>query len=344
MHTVTDPQMEFHSIDAGTLPATVNVSRFQGRNGVTEVHLVVRPTESAGIDVQLDWLYRAYRKALDSLGIPRRTVIWRRLFCSDLSNQVAALEARPFSCPRNSEEPCAISWVCQPPVAPARVELWAYHISDATGELDKVLDGTTLTVRRGELRHHWTTGLACSTVETPHDQTRMILVKYEAFLRERGMSLADHTMRTWFFVQNIDANYKGFVAARREFFAQKGLTPETHFIASTGIEGAGRDLAARVVMDAYAIEGVRREQIRYLAAPEHLSPTHVYGVTFERGTAIAYRDRQHVIVSGTASIDHQGKTLHPGDVQRQLERMRDHRRHGGEPDHILEIRPRGPRG
>ena len=45
-----------------------------------------------------------------------------------------------------------------------------------------------------------------------------------------------------FIIENIDGNYKGVVEARREFFAEHGLTPDTHFIASTGIEGASADV------------------------------------------------------------------------------------------------------
>jgi enamine deaminase RidA (YjgF/YER057c/UK114 family) len=65
---------------------------------------------------------------------------------------------------------------------------------------------------------------------------------------------------------------------------------------------------------------VRPEQIEYLSALDHLSRTAVYGVTFERGTSVAYRDRKHVILSGTASIDSKGEIVHPGDVAQQLDR------------------------
>ncbi len=73
-------------------------------------------------------------------------------------------------------------------------------------------------------------------------------------------------------------------------------------------------------MDAYAIAGVRPEQIEYLSAPDHLGPTHAYGVTFERATSVAYRDRKHVIISGTASIDPDGNILYPGNLSLQLDR------------------------
>jgi len=312
--------MDSYSFEGGTPFASVRVSRFQGQSGVAEYHLAVRPTEYGSIDHQLEWVWRAYRNALDSIGLDAGTALLRRFFCSDLSNQAAALEARPFSNPRHADEPCAVSWVRQPSVPPAKVALWAYHVSDPGSKLDKALEDASLTLRRGGLSHHWTTGLTCPTADTPYDQTRGIFERYDAFLRARDMSLADNVIRTWFFVQNVDVNYQGFAAARREFFATRGLTPDTHFIASTGIEGAHADVAAKVVMDAYAISGLRPEQIEFLAALDHLSPTHIYGVTFERGASVAYRDRKHIIISGTASIDHEGKILHPGDVSRQLDR------------------------
>jgi enamine deaminase RidA (YjgF/YER057c/UK114 family) len=313
-------RMDFHAPDCGVLPASVNVSHFHGQSGVDEYHLVVRPKGYGSIDTQLEWLSSAYRDALDLLGLDSRTAVLRRFFCSDLPNQAAVLEAHSFSNPCNPDDPCAVSWVCQPPVPPAKAELWAYHVSDPGRPLHKSQDGMTLTIGRGGLSHHWTIGITHVAADASYDQTRAIFATYEAFLRARGLSLADNVIRTWLFVQNVDANYQGMVAARREFFAQHGLTPDTHFIASTGVEGGHTDVAAKVAMDAYAISGLLPQQIEFLAAQDYLSPTHIYGVTFERGVAIAYRDRKHVIISGTASIDRDGKIVHPGDVSRQLDR------------------------
>lgn len=312
--------MDFRSLDCGALPVSANLSRFQGQSGVDEYHLTMHPTEYGSIETQLEWMLRAYQIALDSMGLGAETAVLRRFFCTDLLNHAAALEAQPFSNPRNVDEPCAVSWVCQPPIPPARVALWAYHIRDPHSELDKAQEGTSLTLKRGELSHHWTTGVTHTTSETSYEQTRGIFEQYDAFLRGRNLTIADNVLRTWFFVQDVDANYSGLVAARREFFAKHGLTPDTHFIASTGIGGTCTNVAAKVAMDAYAVSGLRPGQVEYLEALDHLSPTHVYGVTFERATSVAYRDRRHVIISGTASIDSQGNILHPGNVSRQLDR------------------------
>jgi len=313
-------RVSLRSFDCETLPASVAVSQFQGRSGVDEYHLIVRPRQYGSIAIQLQSVLSAYRDACRSLGLDMQTALLRRFFCSDLPNQATALEALPFSNPRNTEPPCAVSWVGQSPMPPARVALWTYHVSDPTCELDKMREGASITLRRGELSHCWTTGITCAGADTSYGQTRGVFETYEACLQSRDLSLTDNVIRTWLFLQNVDSNYQGMVAARRELFAERGLTPYTHFIASTGVEGASADVAAKVTLDAYAISGVRREQIEFLAAPDYLSPTHVYGVTFERGASVAYQDRKHVILSGTASIDRDGKILYPGDVSRQLDR------------------------
>ena len=67
--------------------------------------------------------------------------------------------------------------------------------------------------------------------------------------------------------------------------------------------------------------GLRTEQQRYLYAPTHLNRTSDYGVTFERGTLIQYGDRNHVLISGTASINNRGEVLHVGDIRLQTLRM-----------------------
>lgn len=312
--------MEKFSLDVPGVPVSVNVSHFNGQGGADEYHLALNPLKPAGFEVQADWLSRAYMNALDAIGIGVETAVFRRFFCSDLQNQSAILEKLRFSNHLNAGEPCAVSLVCQPPGPPSKISLWAYHVRNAAGTLDKIPENNSLSFRRGILTHHWTTGVTCQTADTPYAQTLGIFEKYEKFLQAHGISLADNVIRTWFFIQNIDVNYRGFVSARKEFFAAHGLTEKTHFIASTGVQGSHSDLNAKVAMDACAISGLSPGQVRFLAAPEHLSSTSVYGVTFERGTSIDYRDRKHVIISGTASIDGKGDILYQGNVLRQLDR------------------------
>jgi enamine deaminase RidA (YjgF/YER057c/UK114 family) len=312
-------EMEFLSIDVPITSVAANVSVFQGNDGTKEYHLIVSPTEYNDFKTQLNQLFTAYENALDSLGIKNDTAIFRRFFCSDLPNQSGILKAHAFSDPDNMKDPCAISWVSQAPAPPQKISLWAYHISDPNGSLDKCPEESSLKLNRGDLSHIWTTGLK-SPGENSYIQTRGIFNKYNMFLKNQGMTLSDNVIRTWIFAQNIDSNYHGVVEARKEIFKKFRLTPETHYIASTGIEAGSENVATKVFMDTYAISGIRQEQIEVISALDHLSPTHVYGVTFERGVSISYRDRKHIIISGTASINHKGEILHKGNVSKQLDR------------------------
>jgi len=151
-------------------------------------------------------------------------------------------------------------------------------------------------------------------------QTNRILNRYCQSLSQQGCTLERNCIRTWIFVQDVDVQYAGMVAARREYFEREGLTPQTHYIASTGIEGRYIYPDVLVLMDAYAIAGVDPAQIRFLQATTHLNPTYEYGVTFERGTSVDYGDRRHIFISGTASINNQGEIEHPLDVEKQTAR------------------------
>lgn len=316
--------MESSAYSCRIAPAAVQLSQFRGAFGFGEYHLLIRPTECARVETQLDWIDAAYRDALAARGLHTGTVIFRRFFCSDLANQVAALAAGTSSNRDLPDEICAISWVQQPPAPPAKVALWAYHVLDPASEfITKWTTGPTLTWQRNSHAHLWTTGLVPRAAGSAEEQTRDVLQQYAALLDAHNLSLARHVLRTWLFVRDIGTDYEGVVAARRELFREHGLTPRTHFIASTGIEGGCADPHARLMLDAYAVAGVQPDQITFLAAPDHLGPTHAYGVTFERATRIAWRDRAHIVVSGTASIDPQGRVLHAGDVLAQLDRALD---------------------
>ena len=68
-------------------------------------------------------------------------------------------------------------------------------------------------------------------------QTMLIFNKYLEQMKALGLTLKEHCVRTWIYVADIDVNYEGMVRARNDIFRSQGLTPDTHFIASTGIGG-----------------------------------------------------------------------------------------------------------
>ena len=109
-------------------------------------------------------------------------------------------------------------------------------------------------------------------------------------------------------------------AARNEAFLAAGISEETGFPASTGIEGRSSEAGDFLLMNAFAVQGLRPGQNRRIKCLTHLNNTVDYGITFERGRLLTYGDRRHAYISGTASINNTGAVLHPGDVVRQTGR------------------------
>ena len=307
--------VECLTVDCGTLPATARVARFHGAGGVTESHITIQLSGDSAM-APMDALIVAYRRAMEAAGLEADSAVVRRVFCSDVANQAEMME-RVFD---NLGGPCALSIIGQPPLPATKFALWAYHVSDPQNPIRKSKQGGTLGLHRGALTHYWSVGMTGFRSADSHSQTQQVLDEYNAWLGSNSLELSDHVLRTWWFVQNIDGDYAGLVKARNGFFSSHGLTPETHFIASTGIAGCHARTDARVVLDSYAVAGLQARQVRYLRAPEHLCPTSDYGVAFERATAVDYADRRHVFISGTASIDHTGSIVHEGDVLAQLDR------------------------
>ncbi len=305
------------------LPVEVLSGSFTGASGVREVHLTLTPSRSAGFAAQLAWLEAAYAKALEHRNLGSETTVFHRIFCSDLPNQFDAVRRSRLYSSESAGSPFAVSVVEQPPALPARLSLWAYHLHDPSAAPEKRLCNDTLSVRRGALEHLWTTGLSAAGKADARAQTRRVFRRYTGRLRSRHCRLAHHAVRTWLFVRDVDSDYGDVALGRNDVFADEHLTADTHFIASTGIGGGGVRPDARVIMDAYAIADLLPAQVHFLSALDHLCPTASYGVSFERATAIDYRDRRHVFVSGTASIDARGKILHPGRLLPQLDRALD---------------------
>ena len=297
----------------------ISSSQFVGASGTEEYNFMLKPVRYGHFSDQLNWLDAAMQEVLQRNELDRSSIVFRRFFCSDLPNQIDELRRHPFSSPEGAVNG-AVSLVTQPPVAPAKATLWVYCVKDPNRNLEGFKHGSSYKLRRDSLEHVWTTGLAFPQNGGSYAQTHAIFDSYNALLQDNGMTLKDNCMRTWIYIKDVDANYEGLVTGRNEVFAKCGLVPDSHYIASTGIQGSSTDIQTLIMMDAYSIKGIRPEQMRYLHALDHLSHTHVYGVAFERATSIAYRDRTHVLVSGTASIDSEGEVVHVGDVMRQLDR------------------------
>lgn len=292
--------MKTKRYDYPSHPVRLDVSFFGTGGGVEEIHACAHVVDtSLPYSRQLEELSAAVGLLMNEQEMSGSRPVLKRYFLSDAANQAEALY-------REEEgSPCALSVVQQPPLDGSKVALWLYL---QKGEPDS------------RYVHHWWTGRYVPEGDSEEQAFRLFMA-YQKELGRHSMDVARHCLRTWLYVHDIDVNYAGMVKARNDCFGRWGLLPETHYIASTGIQGRQASARVKVSMDAYAVGGLREEQVSYLHALTHLSPTHVYGVAFERGVAVEYGDRKQLYISGTASIDHEGKVVHVGDVERQALRM-----------------------
>lgn len=278
----------------------IEASFFCQEDGVEEIHACAHVTDTFLIYTrQLEELAAAVHLFLQEEKITGSRVVLKRYFLSDAANQCEALQAMES----NGED--ALSIVQQPPLDGSKVAVWLYL------QRGKVNDAYV---------HHWWANQYTPKGDS-EEQMSHLFGNYQQELERHSMNVAQHCLRTWLFVHDIDTNYAGVVKARNDCFDGWGLTPQTHYITSTGIQGRQSSAEVKVSMDAYAVQGLRKEQIKYLYAPTHLSPTHIYGVAFERGVCVEYGDRKQIYISGTASIDCNGKVVHVGNVARQTMRM-----------------------
>lgn len=156
-----------------------------------------------------------------------------------------------------------------------------------------------------------------------YEQTLRLFEMYIDAAKVARTEMKTHLVRTWIYVADIDTNYSSVVKARNDIFSRHGLTPETHFIASTGIGGYSAIRQAKVAIDFLTYPDIKEHDKKYLQALNHLNPTHEYGVAFERGTRVNLGNEQEYFISGTASIDKNGSVLHIGDVKAQAIRLLD---------------------
>jgi enamine deaminase RidA (YjgF/YER057c/UK114 family) len=300
----------------------VECRSFRGAGGDVEHYIAITARGEANFESQLKSVQGRYAEAMKALGLGPETAIFRRLFLSDVMNQAASVRNTDLAS-ETEDNPVAVSIIQQPPLPGSKLALLAYHVVSSGKITKKRFTRKHLLVKKNGRRHLWSTRLSAGAFDTSpasDDQTRKIFDGLIDTLSDLGGNLAQHCVRTWLYLRNVDVFYQGMVDSRRTLFVSEGLTAETHYIASTGIEGACSHRYDVVSMDAYSILDLDPQQILYLNDFNMLCATKDYRVTFERGTRIAYADRAHHFISGTASIDNEGSVMHVGDVGRQLDR------------------------
>ena len=300
--------MEYKSRNIEEIGASIQFTRFSAGE-VEEIHAMLH-VEARGeiFETQLERIQKAEAELKDMAEVKGAHPVFKRYFLSDATNQVPLIQ---------QEDTCTISYIQQPPLDGSKIAIWLYL---QKGTEVSQMNGSTVVTHNG-YQHIWTMGLLDTSCDTSYMQSWNTLLAYINTLKLFNATLEANCIRTWFFVRDVDTQYGGLVKSRRECFMEQGLTPETHYIASTGIGGTPANPKALVQLGSYAMTGFQPQQQRYLYALTHLNRTIEYGVTFERGTLMQYGDRNHIYISGTASINNKGEVVHVGNIEKQTYRM-----------------------
>lgn len=223
----------------------------------------------------------------------------------------------------------ATTYLQQPPCRPGQdVELQVYAVvSNSPGAVRvRALSparehGTVKLIEIGEARHlyignvagHGSDGAPPSPFRRQSDEMFDTAV---GMLQGQGTSFLD-VLRTWIYLDNIDRDYDDLNASRNEFFTREGVR---RLPASTGIGGGLHPDGNRCTLDLYALLNPEIAQVEIMQTPT-LNEAFEYGSAFSRGMKMALPEQTRLFISGTASVNEAGATVHPGDVRAQIERM-----------------------
>ena len=147
------------------------------------------------------------------------------------------------------------------------------------------------------------------------DQTRSAFEIMSAALQAAGFQFTD-TVRTWIYLDRLLEWYDDFNVVRTAFFEESGIF-DVMVPASTGI-GAANQFGGAIMMDMLAVRPKDDHlTIRPVDSPLQ-NPALDYKSSFSRAVEMAYPTHKNLFISGTASIDPEGRTVHLNDPEKQI--------------------------
>jgi enamine deaminase RidA (YjgF/YER057c/UK114 family) len=298
--------------------------------GTVELYLNAQPDgAAAGFEDQALSMYARLGEALREQGASPRDLVAEKIFLTEVAVQaprLGALRRQALGLSGGGVIPPATSRVQQPPAHPGRhCELLALALVNPGGislagrAIDGLPSGASGRVVEADgLRHVFLAGL---TGGSPGDgldvpgQASSMFAAADGALARAGLAFGD-VVRTWICLPEIDRDYGDLNRARRDFFRAEAVDPPP---ASTGIGGMPFPPDRACGLDLRAIGGEGKRRVTRLRS-EGMNEAPSYGADFARGTRVDLAGRALVFISGTASIDREGRVVHPGDLGGQADR------------------------
>jgi enamine deaminase RidA (YjgF/YER057c/UK114 family) len=146
-------------------------------------------------------------------------------------------------------------------------------------------------------------------------QARSVFEAAAAILAQNGFRFTD-TVRTWIYLDHLLEWYDDFNAVRTAFFNETGIFD--HLVpASTGI-GARNPFGAAITMNVFAVQPKGPQWTIQTVASPLQNPALDYKSSFSRAVELGSPTHRNLLISGTASIAPDGKTVHQAGPEQQI--------------------------
>ncbi len=303
----------------------------------TEIFVRCAPLRGEAAELDFEGQVRRFYNCLPRLlsrgGGDWKDVVLERAFFHDFDRDwetLCRVRQEAYACGDvGSGDLPALTCIRQPPChQPQKVELQVYAVVPKEPEsvtvqtrVDPKTRATIKLVTIGGRRHLYIADIQGIDRSEPtaigfRKQSDRMFAKAAKLLEPFGIKFTE-VLRTWCYLKEIDDDYAEFNLSRNAFFAEHGVT---RLPASTGIQAGLWPDQTLCGMDLYALLDTEGVGIEVMHTPT-LNEADEYGSSFSRGMKIDLPEKTVLHISGTASIDESGRTVHVGDIKQQLERM-----------------------
>ncbi len=284
-------------------------------------------------EAQAQRIYGCLPQILDRVGAGLGDLLWERVFFRDLIGDHDAFQTIRHAAYAQAQVSEAqlplISCLGQPPCAAGRaLELQAYVVIPKSADAVRIETiPATPTQPRAKLlevdgyQHLYVA--AFGGLRSEAQSVTDFSEQCDSMFRDAGQTMLNqqstflHVLRTWCYLVDIDRDYDSFNASRNQFFKAESIT---RLPASTGIGAGLLPPGNWCGMDLYALLNPQGATIEIMHAST-LNEAPEYGSSFSRGMKLVLPGKTVLFISGTASVDEAGATVHVGDARKQIERM-----------------------
>jgi enamine deaminase RidA (YjgF/YER057c/UK114 family) len=318
------PIQRFPAQRISVSPSTIR--RYRGPVA-TEFAILCRPgPEPQDIETQTASLYRALGVSVQQEGASMDQVLSETIYFANIGRDFDPFQRARLrtlgSIPQGQGYAPASTFIQQPPVEKGcLLALSAYAVDlNPGGASGQPSFSHPSQPNRREFQmngcRHIFAGNIYGSPGSPVEESYSMFARAHDLLQRDGMSFRN-VVRTWIHFRNIARDYSGFNRGRTDYFRRAGITRRP---ASTGIGGAPYPPVQNLSLSLYAIQTAADLEIEPMSTPT-LNEAWAYGSDFSRGLKVGGENGITLLISGTASIDEAGRSVHVGDFDAQAERM-----------------------